>query len=47
MGMELMITIAIIAIILAFFLGTLWPNPIPSIVCIGIALISLVFKYAP
>jgi len=42
-----MITVAIIAITLALFLGILWPTPGPSWVCMLIAAIALTFKFLP
>lgn len=42
-----MITIAILALILAFFLRLLWPRPEPALTCVLIAVVSIVMRFAP
>lgn len=42
-----MITIAILALILAFFLGLLWPRTEPAVTCVLIAGLSLLMRFAP
>ena len=42
-----MITLAILSLILAFFLGILWPTPNPALTCVLIAFVSLVMRFAP
>lgn len=42
-----MITLAILALILALFLGLLWPRPEPALTCVLIAGLSLLMRFAP
>lgn len=42
-----MLTIAALFMIVAFLLSVLWPTPEPALVCLGISVVSLVFKFLP
>lgn len=42
-----MITVAVTSLVLAFFIGIVWPTPEPAIVCVFIAAIALCFKFLP
>jgi hypothetical protein len=42
-----MLTVAVIALFLIFFLGVLWPTPEPTLVCLLIMVIALIFKFLP
>jgi len=42
-----MLTIAVIAMLLAFLLAVVWPTSEPALVCLLIGVISLIFKFAP
>lgn len=42
-----MITVAVICLFLALIIGIVWPRPEPALVCVLIAVIALIFKFAP
>jgi hypothetical protein len=42
-----MITLAILALILAPGLAVLWPTPKPALTCVLIAFVSLMMRFAP